>query len=404
MVAYSAVSYEAKGATKPALGSVKIEADTKVSVSERLVSFKDFRITESNFPTLPKEQTREVVAEIDEVDPGRRARHRARPRAGQRGPQPDHPEGDAGREGRSAHDLLQPDARRAREPRRRADLEPDQGERPQVRRQHELGPLPARADEDLLPAQGRHLPEGGGPRRGRGRRRASCPRASPSSRRRQLEGREGGASRQEDRRQAGAARLREHDAGGDDPPRRQAALPAARGDVALLGQQHATATCSGSVRRAPSTTSWPDAGSARPASTGPWTFATPTLPADFQKIPLEHPRSRVLASVPGTAAGGGGRAARADPPDRAREQEDSRRRPRSSTRASRSSRRSRRPRSSAPSTPTRASSRSATCTTCATRACGSWAAARTAPGRWRARCRARSTRSRSARPPTTSPT
>ena len=33
---------------------------------------------------------------------------------------------------------------------------------------------------------------------------------------------------------------------------------------------------------------------------GPWTFATPNLPADFQKIPLEHPRSRVLAAVPGT--------------------------------------------------------------------------------------------------------
>ena len=33
---------------------------------------------------------------------------------------------------------------------------------------------------------------------------------------------------------------------------------------------------------------------------GPWTFATPTLPADFKQIPLEHPRSRVLASVPGT--------------------------------------------------------------------------------------------------------
>ena len=33
---------------------------------------------------------------------------------------------------------------------------------------------------------------------------------------------------------------------------------------------------------------------------GPWTFATPALPADFRKIPVEHPRSRVLASVPGT--------------------------------------------------------------------------------------------------------
>ena len=37
-----------------------------------------------------------------------------------------------------------------------------------------------------------------------------------------------------------------------------------------------------------------------PDFTGPWTFATPSLPPDFKKIPLEHERSRVLASVPGT--------------------------------------------------------------------------------------------------------
>ena len=37
-----------------------------------------------------------------------------------------------------------------------------------------------------------------------------------------------------------------------------------------------------------------------PDFTGPWAFATPTLPADFKKITLEHERSRVLASVPGT--------------------------------------------------------------------------------------------------------
>jgi hypothetical protein len=69
MVAFSAVSYEAKGAQKPALGSLKIEADTKVSVSERLVSFSAMKIAEANFPTLPKEQTREVVAEIDKTIP-----------------------------------------------------------------------------------------------------------------------------------------------------------------------------------------------------------------------------------------------------------------------------------------------------------------------------------------------
>ena len=37
-----------------------------------------------------------------------------------------------------------------------------------------------------------------------------------------------------------------------------------------------------------------------PGFNGPWTFATPTLPEDFKKIPLSHQRSRVLASVPGT--------------------------------------------------------------------------------------------------------
>ena len=37
-----------------------------------------------------------------------------------------------------------------------------------------------------------------------------------------------------------------------------------------------------------------------PDFNGPWTFATPNLPPEFKKIPLEHPRSRVLASVPGT--------------------------------------------------------------------------------------------------------
>ncbi len=37
-----------------------------------------------------------------------------------------------------------------------------------------------------------------------------------------------------------------------------------------------------------------------PSLDGPWTFTTTKLPEDFQKISIEHPRSRVLASVPGT--------------------------------------------------------------------------------------------------------
>ena len=60
-----------------------------------------------------------------------------------------------------------------------------------------------------------------------------------------------------------------------------------------------------------------------PDFTGPWTFATPSLPADFKKIPLEHDRSRVLASVPGTDQAAEAVLARAGAADRARQQEGS---------------------------------------------------------------------------------
>jgi hypothetical protein len=69
MTAFAAVSYEAKGATKPALGSIKLDADTKVAVSERLVNFKDLKISEANFPTLKKEEVRDVTDEIDKSIP-----------------------------------------------------------------------------------------------------------------------------------------------------------------------------------------------------------------------------------------------------------------------------------------------------------------------------------------------
>ena len=69
LVAYSAVSQRAKGAEKPAIGTIKIEADTQVSVPERLVSFQKMKIVEANFQTLQKEQIREITTEIDKVIP-----------------------------------------------------------------------------------------------------------------------------------------------------------------------------------------------------------------------------------------------------------------------------------------------------------------------------------------------
>ena len=69
MVAYAAVSYQVAGAEKPALGSVRIEGDTKVAMSERLVRFSSMMLKEASFPTLPKDNLREVTAEIEKAIP-----------------------------------------------------------------------------------------------------------------------------------------------------------------------------------------------------------------------------------------------------------------------------------------------------------------------------------------------
>ena len=64
MAAYSAVSYTSQGTTKPALGTIKLEADTSVALDERLVNFSQLKITESNFATLDRDKARVVVSEI----------------------------------------------------------------------------------------------------------------------------------------------------------------------------------------------------------------------------------------------------------------------------------------------------------------------------------------------------
>ena len=68
-VALAAVSYVAKDAQKPLVGTIKIETDTLVSVEKRLVQFATLKITEANFPTLTKEQTQEIVKEIEKNIP-----------------------------------------------------------------------------------------------------------------------------------------------------------------------------------------------------------------------------------------------------------------------------------------------------------------------------------------------
>ena len=68
-ILYAATAYTPKGATQPALGTVKLEVDTKVALDERLVSFDVFKITEANFPKLPKEQIQDITKEITAAIP-----------------------------------------------------------------------------------------------------------------------------------------------------------------------------------------------------------------------------------------------------------------------------------------------------------------------------------------------
>src|SRR5690349_18256946 len=46
IVMYAAVSYSPSGATKPALGTLKIEADTSVAIDERLVNFSSIKLSQ----------------------------------------------------------------------------------------------------------------------------------------------------------------------------------------------------------------------------------------------------------------------------------------------------------------------------------------------------------------------
>src|SRR6516164_9325768 len=69
MTLFAAVAYLEKGTPKPALGTLKVESDTKVAVEQRLVSFSDLKITYANFPTLEKEQLAKAVGEIDHAIP-----------------------------------------------------------------------------------------------------------------------------------------------------------------------------------------------------------------------------------------------------------------------------------------------------------------------------------------------
>ena len=71
MIGWSAVSYQPTGAKEPALGTIKVEAETQVSIDERVVRL-DFRITEYNFKTLSPDQVKTLVADVQALPQNQR--------------------------------------------------------------------------------------------------------------------------------------------------------------------------------------------------------------------------------------------------------------------------------------------------------------------------------------------
>jgi hypothetical protein len=67
MVAFSAVQYAENSTAKPSLGTIKLEADTQVATTERLVQFDKVKIAETNFASLDRDKVRQITATIDKT-------------------------------------------------------------------------------------------------------------------------------------------------------------------------------------------------------------------------------------------------------------------------------------------------------------------------------------------------
>ncbi|HEY6802325.1 MAG TPA: hypothetical protein VI306_01995 [Pyrinomonadaceae bacterium] len=69
IVAWTAVSYQEKKDSKPTLGTIKLEADSTVALDQRLVSLTPLRITQFNFSSLSREKGQKLSAELQAAIP-----------------------------------------------------------------------------------------------------------------------------------------------------------------------------------------------------------------------------------------------------------------------------------------------------------------------------------------------
>ena len=81
MTFYAAVSYIGQAGDKPALGTIKAEADTKVSVNERLVDFSVLRISRDQLSVARQAADPGDRGGSQQQHPAAGPRHRARSRA-----------------------------------------------------------------------------------------------------------------------------------------------------------------------------------------------------------------------------------------------------------------------------------------------------------------------------------
>ena len=299
MVAYAALSYEAEAASKPSLGTVKLEAKTSVSMEERLVRFAPVQVAEVNFPSLSREQlqdiSRQLVSGIPDDD-----RVIALDRVLANLDKSPFIRQDAGAikadpptifYSTKPAILVNFDGEPIWSPIRDNDLKFAVNTNWDVFQQESSRTYYLRNDRVWLKAS-----DVRGPWTAAGTLPASFTKL-PND---------------ENWRDVKAALPGVAPTAGSLPGVFVSTVPA---ELILLKGEPAYAQVNGTrllwvsntesdLFRLGASGYWYYLVSGRwfsaPAVTGPWTFATPYLPSDFKKISLEHPRSRVLASVPGT--------------------------------------------------------------------------------------------------------
>jgi hypothetical protein len=297
MVAYAAVGYEAKGAMKPALGTLKLEADTKVAVSDRLVSFSDFKITESNFPTIKREEVREVVAEVDKSIPEDErviALDRVLASLDKSQILPKNAEGVKADPPRIFYSekpavLVNLDGEPIWSPIRENDLKFAVNTNWDLFQHEPTKTLYLRNEGTWLRAS-----EVGGPWTPAGKLPESFAKLPADDNWKDVKAALPGKKLPPDKAPTVFVSTTPAEMILVSGPPVYEAVSGTR--LAWLSNTESDVFRMGATVYYLVSGRWFSA----PGVSGPWTFATPSLPADFQKIPLEHPRSRVLASVPGT--------------------------------------------------------------------------------------------------------